>query len=243
MMKIAIAALLLAAACTSVAASPAIQLAPMHSHGTDAKYPRLAAFPVPGIQRKVNALLASKDAADASQRSDCLSQLKDAHIKPTADSYSLDIRVSYLSSRFASLDVRETYYCGGPYPNDAVPDPLTIDLRSGGEIDWKKIFKPGFLPDESGSSTAKLVSLYQARYAKLPHPVEGCPDVVKNDVDSLLLRLDAAKGGLVATPDFPRAAQACAIEIAFSPSDIAPYIADKAFLADLRQTVHTPSGR
>jgi hypothetical protein len=243
MMKIAIEALLLVAPCGAAAASPAIQVAPMHSQGANAKYPRLAAFPVPGIQRKVNALLASKDAADASQRSDCLSQLKDAHIKPTADSYSLDIRVSYLSSRFASLDVRETYYCGGPYPNDAVPDPLTIDLRSGREVDWKKLFKPGFLPDEFGNGTAKLVSLYQSRYVKQPKLIDGCKDVVEGGIDSMLLRLDAAKGGLVVTPDFPHAAQACAIEIAFSPSDIAPYIADKAFLADLRQTVHTPSGR
>ncbi|HEY4112469.1 MAG TPA: hypothetical protein VGM17_00270 [Rhizomicrobium sp.] len=237
MMRFA-AAVFLLISCTAVAAAPTVQLTPMHSHGADAKYPRLVAFPDQAIQRKVNALLTSKDAADASQRSDCLSSLKEAHIKPTADSYSLDIRVSYMSSRFASLDVRETYYCGGPYPNDGVPDPLTIDLRSGSEVDWKKIFKPGVLPDESGSGTAKLVSMYQTRYARQPKLIDGCKDAVDGGIDSVLLRLDAAKGGLVVTPDFPHAAQACAVEIAFSPSDIAPFIADKAFPADLQQNAH-----
>lgn len=231
------AALLVLAVSTAAAAAPVVQLAPMHTDGLDAKYPRLISFPDKAVQHKVNALLAAKDKADRDERQDCLSQLKDAHIAPTADSYSLDIRVSYVSGKFASLDVHETYYCGGPYPNDGVPVPLTIDLRTGTDADWKKLFKPGFLPDESGTSAAKLVSMYQGRYAKQPHQVEGCLDVVKSDVDSLLLRLDAAKG-LVAIPDFPHATQACAIEIAFSPADIAPYIADKTFLADLQQNVH-----
>lgn len=237
-MKNGLAAALLVASGTLAAPAPAIQLAPLHSHGATAKYPRLVAFPDRAIQRKVNALFAAKDAADSNERKDCLSQLKDAHIAPTADSYSLDISVSYASKTFVSLDVRATYYCGGPYPNDGVREPLTIDLRSGNELNWKKVFKPGFLLGESGGM-AKLVSLYQVRYTKQPNPVEGCPDVVKNDLDALLLRLDAAKGGLVVTPDFPHAPQACAVEIPFTPADIAPYIADKVFVADLQQNLRT----
>ncbi len=52
----------------------------------------------------------------------------------------------------------------------------------------------------------------------------------------VILWLDRRKGGLVAMPSFPHVIEACAVPLGFSPSEIAPYTTDKAFLADIKTT-------
>jgi hypothetical protein len=48
-----------------------------------------------------------------------------------------------------------------------------------------------------------------------------------------------AKAGLVVQPDFPHVVAACADDLSLSAADLAPFVKDTVFLADLKATVRT----
>jgi hypothetical protein len=154
--------------------------------------------------------------------------------------------VKYLSPRYLSLDVRQSDYCGGPYPDVDVPDPLTIDLSKGAVLAWKAVFKPGSLPEAQGNPDVvpSLLALYRAHYGRDGSKNPACQNAVKQNVFAITSRLDASKG-VIARPDFPHVLQACAVEVAFSPQEIAPSVADRNFMADLQAAMKSasPSGK
>jgi hypothetical protein len=159
-------------------------------------------------------------------------------MKPDAESYLVAIDVTYVSARYISVQIRRSSYCGGAYPNNGVADPLTIDLSTGAAVDWKAIFKPGFLPTDNNTVPSALADMYRARYAKSGGAAD--PDcksaVAEGDLSEFHIRLDARKG-LMVEPDFPHAIQACGDEFAFTPPQIARYVADQHFLDDLKRNV------
>lgn len=230
-------ALTLGATAAAPAVSSDVRVRPMHSKGSQVRYPRLVAFPNPAVQKQVNALLAQREAEREQNRMECRNTFRDTHHKSGKQSFNVAIDVSYLSQHYLSLDIRQSEYCGGPYPDVDVPDPLTIDLTKGAALDWKAVFKPGVLPDPQGNGkvTPQLLAMYQARYASAGSKDPACQAAVKTALSQLILRLDAKKG-LVVWPDFPHAAQACAVEIAFSPDEVAPLVGAPTFLADLKTT-------
>jgi hypothetical protein len=217
---------------------PAVKVEPLHFDGSLPRYPRLIAFPDARVRQKVNAALAAAEKSAREDRDGCFDLIRDAGRRPSDANFRVVIDVRYLSGRYLSLAVHRSYDCAGPYPTDNMPEPMTFDLTAGEAPDWDKIFKPGFLPDGSGSETAPgLHRLYQARYAKVGGGADPeCKRVVAEGPGSLLLRLDAQKG-LAVQPDYPHVMAACADELFFTPDEIAPYVADAKFLADLRATV------
>lgn len=230
-------ALTLGAAAAAPAVSPDVRVRPMHVKGSQVRYPRLVALPNAAVQKQVNAFLAQRETEREQNRVECRNTFRDTHQKSGKQSFNVAIDVSYLSERYLSLDVRQSEYCGGPYPDVDVPDPLTIDLTRGAALDWKAVFKPGVLPDPQGNGkiAPRLLAMYQARYASAGSKDPACQAAVKTALNQLMLWLDAKKG-LVVWPDFPHAAQACAIEIAFSPEEVAPLVGAPTFLADLKAT-------
>jgi len=208
----------------------AVNVEPMHLDGSVPRYPRLVAFPDATARAKVNALLAKAEAKDRNDRNDCLSDLRRSRVQDP-ESYDVRVDVTYVTSRYISMQVRRSYYCGGPYPNNGVPDPRTIDLSTATDVNWQRIFKSGFL-----ESDGQLAGLYRKRYPTVHGRDADCMSAVSEQPLTLSLHLDA-KQGLVAEPDFPHAIQACAEEIGFSPADIATYVRDASFLADLKSTL------
>jgi len=220
---------------TTVAATPT------HSQGGDPIYPRLTAFPDPAIMAKVNAALAKQEADDRDTRSDCIKRVLQAKQKPGADTYATDIGVTYLSEHYLSVNVVSSYDCAGPYPTDGAEAPLTFDLATGEPIDWKTLFKPGFLPPDDGEDSAHpsgLAKIYKARYRKTDTADDDCLGAIKDPSWSFspILWL-SAKAGLVVQPDFPRVISACADELDLSAADLSPYVKSAIFLADLKATV------
>jgi hypothetical protein len=209
----------------------AVKVEPMHLDSSIARYPRLVAFPDATARGEVNALLAKAEAKDRKDRSDCLSDLRNSGKAPDPQSYDVHVDVTYVTARYLSMQIRRDYYCGGPYPNNGVPDPRTIDLATATDVNWQWIFNPGFLGGDG-----KLAALYRKRYPSVHGKDADCASAVDEQPLTLLLHLDA-KRGLVVEPDFPHAIQACAEEIGFSPADIAPYVQDARFLADLKSTL------
>jgi hypothetical protein len=218
-----------------------IAAAPMHSKGGKPIYPRLTAFPSPAIMAKVNAALAKQEADDRDSRSDCIKSVLEANDKPDADTYQTDISVTYLSSRYLSVNVVSSYYCGGPYPTAGAEAPLTFDLTTGEPVDWKTIFKPGFLPPDDGEDSAHpsgLAKIYKARYRKSDPADDDCRSVIADPSWSFSPTLWlSAKEGFVVEPDFPHVVAACADDLSLSAADLAAYVKNAAFLTDLKATV------
>jgi hypothetical protein len=126
--------------------------------------------------------------------------------------------------------VVSSYYCDGPYPTAGAEAPLTFDLTTGDPVDWKTIFKSGFLPPDDGEDSAHpsgLAKIYKARYRKKDTADDDCRGVIDDPSLSLspILWL-SAKAGLVD-------------ELDLSAADLAPYVKDATFLADVRTTVRS----
>ena len=206
----------------------AVTAAPMHASGATPHYPRLTRFPDATVMARVNADLAAKEKANASDYKECLSDLHDAGQKPDKATWSVDVSVTYLSAHFLSVGVTSSNYCGGAYPNDGVQTPVTFDLATGREIDWKTAFKPGFL-------TGALNTLYRAVYPKSSDA--QCRSFVREQPpfaspEDAIFRLETGKG-LVVLPDFPHAMQGCAEEVAVPAPKLAPFLRNADLLNEL----------
>jgi hypothetical protein len=213
-----------------------VRVSPMHTKGSQVKYPRLVAYPDAAVRKKVNDLLAVRENERQQSKTACHNTFRDTHQKMGKAEYKLAIDVTYLSKRYLSMDVRQSESCGGQDRSENVPDPLTIDLAKGAEVDWKTVFKPGALPDPQGSANVEppLLSVYRAHYGAAKKPAT-CPTYLK-PLMTMKLWLDA-KRGVVLSPVLPPAAQVCVADIALAPNELAPVIADRNFLADLKATV------
>ena len=216
--------------------------APMHALGVKAVYPRLSGLADAKAMARVNGLLAAQEAADRSAYADCLSQLKDAKMKPDKDTYSEEVWVRYLSAHYLSVEVVTSYFCAGAYPTNGAETPVTFDLKSGTQIDWTQMFKPGFLPPDNADEhtpPSALTKLYRARYSKAKDDADCRQAITDQDPFSSapIVWLDA-KGGVVLQPDFPHVMAACATPLRLSPAEIAPFLKDAALAADLKATVH-----
>ncbi len=225
------------------ASAPVVAAAPMHAQGTKPAYPRLTKFPDAKVMAKVNLALENLEKDDREAYADCLSQLKDDKQKPTADSWGESVAVRYLSARYLSVEIVTSYDCGGPYPTSGAESPVTYDLTTGAALDWTTAFKPGFLAPLSDAQTAPpsaLTKLYRARYRKGKGDPEGCRGVItdQDPFGSAPITWLDAKGGIVFQPDFPHVTAACADPLTLSPADVAPYLKDAKFAADLKAVVH-----
>jgi hypothetical protein len=197
----------------------AVLAVPMQASGVEPHWPRLTRFPDAAVMAKVNAGLAAKEKQNHADYRDCLSGLRDIGEKPDKDTWSVAVSVTYLSARFMSVNAVASNYCGGAYPNNATQTPVTFDLSTGREIDWKAAFKPSFFG-------GALTRLYRAAYPKSAD-AECRKFVTEQDPfetsDGAIFRLQTGKG-LVVLPDLPHVVQACAEEETLPVAKLAPYL-------------------
>ena len=223
------------------AATGAPAVTPMHVKAPSLAFPRLSGLPNNAVQNKINAALAARETKARQDRKECIDEMRGSGPPGVPGDFHIVLDVTYVSARYVSLDIHNTYDCGGAYPTDDAPDPVTYDLTTGEEVKWANVFKPGFLLDDadigSADATSRLFEMYAARYAKEGGRADpGCRKAVRDTPSSMMLWLDARKG-LVVQPDYPHVMAACADQIAFTPAQLAPYIRDPKFLADLQATV------
>jgi hypothetical protein len=227
-----------------LAATPTAPIAagPMKTPGPVPTYPRLIAFPNAAVKAKVNALLAAQEKYDRAARRECLQA---ARAQKLAGSWDEGTEVTYLSPHYLSVLVEWSSDCASPHPNDGISNPVTYDLTTGEALDWRKLFKPGFMPSADAADKAPpagLITLYRALYRKDEDPKDAdkqCQDAIADGSPfggSMIVWLDR-KQGLVMMPDFPFVIRACADEVAVTVAALAPYVRDPAALADLTATV------
>jgi hypothetical protein len=209
---------------------------PMQSRTPSLRFPRVSGLPDAEVQRHVNTALATRESEDIKTLKECRQGIPGP---PQKDKDLESTRVTYLTPLFLSIDARSTVFQCAPYPQINIPHPLTIDLRTGHEVDWKQFFVDGFLPVQDYSvprkphsdPTAKLTLLYLSRY-KQTDP--QCVSAVKDDSSyGYDLWLDRRRKALVVVPAFSHVIRACADEIAIPLSEVLPYIADEATARDL----------
>jgi len=231
--------LMLALLASAADAADEITVSPQKSAGEIVHYPRLTHFPDAQIQKRVNDLLAAHDKEESENHASCQENLRENHQKMEKDSYFTSIDVAYLSRRFLSLQVNSAWDCAGAHPGSS-QQPVTIDLTTGKEVDWKSVFRPGFLTLTDSktfqSHPGKLAALYRAHYAKLPKVDRDCLDAIHDDEFlDVVLWLDRGRRGLLANPQLPHVVLACNEDIAFSADEVATYIAAPNLLAELRE--------
>jgi hypothetical protein len=210
----------------------------MQSKTPQLRFPRVSGLPDAEVQRQVNAILASRERKDIKTLNGCRQGISGFSQK---NDDSETMRVTYLTPHFLSVNAFVTVWQCAPYPQLNLPEPFTIDLRTGHEVDWKQFFVDGFLPVPDYSvrrkpqtvPTAKLTLLYLSRY-KQTDP--QCVGAVKDDISyGYDLRLDRRREALIAVPDFPHVIRSCADEIAIPLNEVRPYIADEATARELAQ--------
>lgn len=207
--------------------------APMRSKTPRLQFPRVSGLRDSAVKRQVNAVLAAREKQDLQTLRFCAHV---AHFRGAKDEDSETLRVSYLSNMLLSLDVRVTFWNCAPYPQTNLPEPITIDLRSGHELDWHAFFLSGFLPDSGADGWEKpagpipgLKAMYLSRYKQ----DSDCTAQIRDSGFPFDLWLDRRSGSLVAVPDVPHVIRACADEVAIPFSEVLPYVADKAAASDL----------
>jgi hypothetical protein len=225
-----------------------IVVAPATSSGVSLRYPRTTAFTDPAIMNRINKRLAEAERAGREQIDQCRKDLKDAHLPFDPKGFDERVTVTYLSTRYLSLYANLSYYCGGPYPVNEDIRPMTIDLTNGAEIDLRTVFTPAFIEAPSQAQAAQhssgpaptLLGLYAKKYrSQDPKPDPDCFDAIDGlDMGDVSLWLQSGKsGGLVMQPSLPHAMEACEATLVFSPSEIVPFISDKALATDLQRNV------
>lgn len=211
---------------------------PMQSRTPSLRFPRVSGLPDADVQRQVNTILATRESKDIKTLKECRQGIPGL---PQKDEDSESTRVTYLTPHFLSVDARLTVWQCAPYPQVNLPEPLTVDLKTGREVAWKQFFVDGFLPVPDYSvrrkpqtvPTAKLTLLYLSRYKQTD---TQCVSAVKDDSSyGYDLWLDGSRKVLVVVPDFPHVIRSCVDEIAIPLSEVLPYIADEATARDLAQ--------
>ena len=198
-------------------------------------FPRLRAGD-PAVIRRANAALARREREDRRERATCLSMPGPGSADPvgTRQPYSETVTTTFASPLFLSVDVRVNSVCG-PYPNNDVPRPISLDLRTGSTLSWRHVFRPGFLPPPDGNSGqptgSRLASLYLERYRTGPgiNP-EQCREEIAAETEWALW---LTPRGLAAEPLLPHPVRSCAEAATLGIREIAPYIADGGLLRDL----------
>jgi hypothetical protein len=182
--------------CAPAFAGSGVTVKPLRSPPGKIVYPRLVAGASAKVRREVNKILAGREKADRQQRLDCLASVRQAGQSPDRHSFEEMIRASYVSTRYFSVDVRQSYFCATANPTEDAAAPLTIDLVNGKALDWKGLFKPNFLPREGEAGPSALTRLYRMRYAASGEQQE-CKDIVSGQ--------DPFEGGVILWLDPPGA--------------------------------------
>ena len=174
----------------------------------------ISRFPNTTVLSAANAVLVTEFNRRRSDASECLSD--------GPSDYSSNVRVATFSKVELSLDVRVSFYCGGPHPGEYF-DPVTIDLRTGERVDWHRaISDPG----------AMLARYRKMGATRLEKDTSGCYSLYADDAwwRDTELEYEIVPSGLLMRADFPHMAAACEVDVIL-PTAAARAMLDPAFRA------------
>lgn len=170
--------------------------------------------------RKINAALARGDARLAKAIADCRESAKS--MEAPGWSWNRQASAPMRGPGFISIVAHDDYDCGGAHP-DGSTLALTYDLSTGAPINWSH-YLPAGLVGQTDRSTAsdgavigvvtspELISWYRVVAIKQSDGAlePECREVIENDVTSLILWIDAKRGGVtMEAANLPHVTAAC----------------------------------
>jgi hypothetical protein len=183
------------------------------------RLPFLVKYPKPQIQAAVNAEIQKKLDGMGCGRA------------PAGEHWLWETtaRVTYADREIFSVDIVTERDCGGPYPTNAAPGPITFDLRTGKRVGFADLFesykqnKPAIIRAVFGKHIGKSIES------------DGCPSLWSlEDMMQYAGPYYVVPGGIVVTPEFPHVMEACAFQETVSASALRPLAAPDAVLMRLQ---------
>jgi hypothetical protein len=170
------------------------------------------------VAMRINAALRREDARAFNAARDCRGSFREAQGRDEDPAWTRDVMVTMAGPRYLAYRVSDSYYCGGPYPNDGLRSDFVYDLATGAPVNWLRLFPKGAQARVTTSATGANLGVIAwreltRRAAASAQP--ECRDVFADDgYDGFSIGLDARTGALTATPaDLPHVIQACAEEM------------------------------
>jgi hypothetical protein len=204
-----------------------IAFAMVRDSGTGAVLPRLTDSA--GAQaRAVNRFL---DSMSATMRCDTA-------FAPNGDptEFEAEARVTYAADSIFSVHIRESYYCGGPYPTNGANFSATFDMRTGVEVPFEALFA-----DWARDGAAIVRVIYPEQVAGADRiAAAGEPDPDDEDCNQFYAPDRLAEGGfhyafsdagLMVEADFPHVIAACGGEAVVPYERLRPFAAPGGILA------------
>lgn len=207
-------------------------------------FPRVHGLPDRAVERRVNSALAWRDRKLRADRRECAADAREgARINESpfrGIDFTQSVRVAHLSPRFLSLEVHRGWYCGGPYPTNDSPQPVTYDLTTGREVDWSRALARSALamPDtrtDDEPDPSPLAALYERHYPREGSgPDPDCAGAALPNADFVFWLGRDARGrvGLAVQPQLPHVVEACAETVVLSGADARRFVASPALRAE-----------
>lgn len=167
------------------------------------------------IAAKINAALRREDDRAIAAAADCRTSFKEAQGKDPEDGWTRSADVTMAGPRYLAIVVSDSYYCGGPYPNDGLRSDFVYDVTTGRPVDWTRLFPKGATGKLDSAADGAQLGLIV--WPELMRRVKAgadadCRAALEDTEDTgFTVGLDARSGELVAVPaEFPHVIQACA---------------------------------
>ena len=165
-----------------VVLAPNLAWRPVRDARTQFWYPRLTRHPDAKILAQTNAVLEQRHWAMGFSALGCKSSIY-LDMGPAAGSlgnYNEEqITVSFLSTALMSVVESGSTDCGGAHPNNHF-NPFVLDLRRGGYLDFRRLFKGAAYRDYSLAFSPRMQALIRQAVDKQPEPRDDddCTDLL-----------------------------------------------------------------
>lgn len=167
------------------------------------------------------------------------------------------VEPTMLGPRYLSYVIRDTSFCGGPYPPSGTMS-IVYDLETGTPVDWTRLLPPSMTGKVSlaeGMDGTKMValaspqlfSLYLSGYDRAsripgsdigPEDIATCKEALQDTANPPMMAwLDAKSDGLAIQFDLPHAVQACALPVVI-PLDVLRANGADAAMLDAIKAAH-----
>jgi hypothetical protein len=167
---------------------------------------------------RINTSLHREDARGIAAAADCAGNLRQTDKGAADGGWERSVKVTMAGPRYLAYRISDSYYCGGPYPNDGIRSDFVYDLTTGRPVDWLRLFPSGaraLRETAAGGATLGLVAWRQLSSRAAADAEPDCREAFgQEEYAGFTIGLDAASGVLTAQPaQFPHVIQACAEEV------------------------------
>ncbi len=172
----------------------------------------------PAVATRINAALHREDVRAIQAARECHASYQGFEKENAGGTWMRSVSVTMVGPRYLAYQVSDSYYCGGPYPNDGLRSDFVYDLATGVPVNWLRLFPKGATAKagmSAAGATLGVVAWSELTKRAVAAAEPECREVFTEAGDtSFSIGLDGTTGSLTAVPvDFPHVIQACAEEV------------------------------